>query len=555
METLFFVLTILVVEVSLIVLALFLLYLYRNFHGTEVLQPIVQENVYRNAVNPEVLSFGRKLHAEIEGIMKKYDDACVRYQYSKPINQKQSNAPLLIKFYNNFYNYLLSECAAVDSGLLSSENLSLREGDVAAIIAEFNQLEAGIITSEEQSEEEIRKMTERLSSLEKDAQESLSYYADLKQENVTVKKNNRQLSNDLSAGNKQIAELMIEVTKLKKEADLFSKSITTKEADIQEFKVPVVDNNSSSESKDQVEELQRQLQEQLDQEKEKYQKKLEQISEENNRKDDDRDSLERELVRVKAENEDLHKTCAGDQELISELQQDQKDLKKIIDETNERIVDLEAYKSRFTELHKQINTETGANRDFRKGVKEKAVGSECEDEIDFLIKEYEEVREDLDDFLERPDIAPLSPVVAEVNDDFITSATEDLDQLDIGADIRNEANQLSESNSQQVGMISSLKDQLNEVTLDRDRLIGELINLEGKVLESGDIIADMEKQINDSEATIEALKKKIVAISGKGMEIKQLEQTIERFSRQSMDMMQQLTDLEEENIRLKEQMQ
>ncbi len=235
------------------------------------------------------------------------------------------------------------------------------------------------------------------------------------------------------------------------------------------------------------------------------------------------------------------------------LVKEKEELKKMLSDANDRISDLEAYKIRFNELQSQVSSESSANKDLRKDIRVQVEGTESEDEIDKLINEYETVRSSLDDFMERPDVAPMVGITAAENDEKIQELNEFIDGIagNICDELKADTFHLAELNSAESDTVVKLKTQLKEVTIDRDRLEANLLDLERTIAQKGDVIIKLENEISSRQKSISDLQERVHQLSTKSSNIAELQLTVERFSRQSMTMMQQIMDLEEENKELK----
>ncbi len=239
--------------------------------------------------------------------------------------------------------------------------------------------------------------------------------------------------------------------------------------------------------------------------------------------------------------------------MLATLKQEKEELERMLSDATGRITDLEAYKFRFDELQSQVSTESTANKDFRRDLRGQVEGTESEDEIDKLINEYETVRCTLDDYMERPDVAPMAGMSPVKNDEKIQELNEVIDVFvnDTSSNLKQETFQLAELNSAESDAVMRLKAQLQEVTIDRDRLEENLVGLEKTISRKGEIIIKLESEISSRQTSIKDLQERIHQLSTKSANIAELELTVERFSRQSMTMMQQIMDLEEENRQLK----
>lgn len=235
------------------------------------------------------------------------------------------------------------------------------------------------------------------------------------------------------------------------------------------------------------------------------------------------------------------------------LEKEKEELEESLHQANERITDLQAYKVRFDELQTQVSSETGANIELRQDLRSKVEGTDSEDEIDNLIAEYETVRISLDDFMERPDIAPMAGISRAENDEKIAEMNEAIDNFakECCVVMKQDTFQLAELNSSESDTVKQLQQELQEVTIDKNKLEQNLNSLEQSINNKGKIISNLEKSISEKQTDIEQLQQKMHQVSAKNASISDLELTVERFSRQSMTMMQQIMDLEEENAKLK----
>ncbi|THB71919.1 MAG: hypothetical protein D6B28_06565 [Gammaproteobacteria bacterium] len=243
-------------------------------------------------------------------------------------------------------------------------------------------------------------------------------------------------------------------------------------------------------------------------------------------------------------------------EMNETLKLEKQELEQMLNDATERITDLEAYKVRFDELQSQVSSESTANKDFRRDLRGQVEGTESEDEIDKLINEYETVRLSLDDYLERPDVAPMTSISPAENDEKIQELNEVMNGFaeNVCSGLRDETFHLAEINSADSDAVMKLKEQLKEVTIDRDRLEECLKDLENNISKKGDIIIKLENEISSRQISIKDLQERIHQLSTKSANITELELTIDRFSRQSMTMMQHIMDLEQENEELKQQL-
>lgn len=237
------------------------------------------------------------------------------------------------------------------------------------------------------------------------------------------------------------------------------------------------------------------------------------------------------------------------------LEKEKSELEESLHQANERITDLQAYKARFDELQSRVSSESGASVELRQDLRNQVEGTQSEDEIDKLISEYETVRSTLDDFMERPDIAPMAAISRHENDDKIAEMNEAIDSFakECCSAMKEDTFQLAELNSSESDTVKKLQTELQQVTIDKDRLEQSLDDLEQSIKNKGKIISNLEKSISGKQMDIEQLQEKMHQVSTKNASIADLELTVERFSRQSMTMMQQIMDLEEENSKLKEQ--
>ncbi len=302
--------------------------------------------------------------------------------------------------------------------------------------------------------------------------------------------------------------------------------------------------------------------------------RIHQLKEDNSSDDSYLYSLKKQSVFYKQENQKLNQQVEQFQEKINELEQysadeqkevedissvmndalkqEKDDLERMLSDATERITDLEAYKLRFDELQSQVSSESTANKDFRRDLRDQVEGTDSEDEIDKLINEYETVRCSLDDYMERPDVAPMAGMSPAQNDEKVQELNEAIDTFanDVSSRLKEETFHLAELNSAEADTVSKLKEQLKEVTLDRDRLEDCLGELENTISKKGEIIIKLEGEITSRTASIQDLQEKIHQLSTKSANVAELELTVERFSRQSMTMMQQIMDLEDENRKL-----
>ncbi len=265
----------------------------------------------------------------------------------------------------------------------------------------------------------------------------------------------------------------------------------------------------------------------------------------------------KDRVRELEESKDAVDTNVEDvsSEMYSMLKNEKSELEDSLYQANERITDLKAYKARFDELQSQVSSESDASVELRQDLRNHVEGTESEDEIDKLISEYETVRTSLDDFMERPDIAPMAAISRSENDEKIAEMNQAMDSFakECCLAMKEDTFQLAELNSSESDTVKKLQHELQQVTIDKDRLQQNLDDLEQSIKNKGKIISNLEKSISGKEGDIEQLQEKMRQVSTKNASIADLELTVERFSRQSMTMMQQIMDLEEENSKLKEQ--
>ena len=307
----------------------------------------------------------------------------------------------------------------------------------------------------------------------------------------------------------------------------------------------------------------------------KLQKRIEELKENGASDDSYLYDLKKQSVYYKQENQKLASQVDLFQERINELEQEnideqnqvedissvmnqtlkqeKQELERMLNDATDRITDLEAYKLRFDELQSQVSTESTANKDFRRDLRGQVEGTESEDEIDKLINEYETVRSTLDDYMERPDVAPMAGMSPAQNNEKIQELNEVIDVFvnDTSNNLKQEAFHLAELNSAESDTVMKLKAQLQEVTIDRDRLEESLIELENTISKKGEIIIKLEGEISSRQSSIKDLQERIHQLSTKSANVAELELIVERFSRQSMTMMQQIMDLEDENRQLK----
>ncbi len=265
----------------------------------------------------------------------------------------------------------------------------------------------------------------------------------------------------------------------------------------------------------------------------------------------------KERVRELEESKETTETNVEDvsSEMYKILEKEKTELEDSLYQANERITDLKAYKARFDELQSQVSSESDASVELRQDLRTQVEGTENEDEIDKLISEYETVRTSLDDFMERPDVAPMAAISRNENDEKIAEMNQAIDDFakECCSAMKEDTFQLAEINSSESDTVKKLQVELQQVTIDKDRLQQNLDDLEQSIKNKGKIIVNLEKSISGKQEDIEQLQEKMHQVSTKNASIADLELTVERFSRQSMTMMQQIMDLEEENAKLKEQ--
>lgn len=230
-----------------------------------------------------------------------------------------------------------------------------------------------------------------------------------------------------------------------------------------------------------------------------------------------------------------------------------KDYRRELAELKERLADVEAYRDRFQTLHGEVLSERDAYAELRQGVDaEPARAGE-------LMLEYGGQRMSLDAFLERDDIAAF-----DARDQELLAADRARNRVERTRTVTSVAGErmsesldgLRDSTQQQREAVASMAEGLAEDADEQRRQItyyrSQISQLEVAVADSERCIQTLEKEASRRQRQIEQLLAQVEAGGEGAAKVQALEETVDRFSRQAMDLTRRLYEAQSEIERLRQ---
>ena len=217
-----------------------------------------------------------------------------------------------------------------------------------------------------------------------------------------------------------------------------------------------------------------------------------------------------------------------------------------VGQLNKRIEELEAYRSRFNMLHGEVLREREANEVLRRRLREQAASL-----VEQPLQEYQLTRESLDRYLDQSDIAPFADRHAEqrTGTPLVLRARRQR-QLVEGTEKRLSSKQqlLKQALAQQNAVIESLREQVEQAEEREERLKAyyqqKVRELQKSAEESRQSAEGLEKEINRSRRTSGHLLQQMERKEQETTANTALEQTIDRFATQAIEMQQRIQTLE-----------
>lgn len=225
---------------------------------------------------------------------------------------------------------------------------------------------------------------------------------------------------------------------------------------------------------------------------------------------------------------------------------------------DDRVRDLEAYRQRFNALHSHVIEERSASSRFRKVLRDLAADDPDEERLLAAVKTYERERLGLDRFLERADMEPFDARSAgpgRVPSDTHRNRRARVLMERTDARLVKVHTALRKSLRDQRETISSLNRSLEHAEEKEERLrsyySAEVRKLQKEVDQQRRHVSSLEKEVYRRSKIIKTLLERLDDKAEAAPEVEALQATIDRFSRQAMDLTERIGKLERENEALR----
>ncbi len=215
----------------------------------------------------------------------------------------------------------------------------------------------------------------------------------------------------------------------------------------------------------------------------------------------------------------------------------------------DRVRRLEAYRERFNRLHGHALEERAASRELRAGLREELPGSLRARE---LLERYERRRGPLDGFLEAPEVDPLArrhragPEAVDPRGRLRrTRVLVDANQREMDVQGARQRSILQEQDVLIQNLKSSLEAAESASDAQRERHLRQVKALEEKLRQAELCTQTVEKESLRRQRVIRDLLKRLEASQQTAAEVQGLEDTIDRFCEQAVEMQGRVRSLEE----------
>jgi hypothetical protein len=229
-------------------------------------------------------------------------------------------------------------------------------------------------------------------------------------------------------------------------------------------------------------------------------------------------------------------------------------LKRQLAEAEQSVNDLVSYRQRFKDLHERVAEEAIANKEFQAGLQAVIEGEVMSpDKVRMLISSYKNKRQPLDAYLERSDVSPIDDRKERVHYRLLAVRKNQRSRsiTNLSARRIQESTQAIKAVSQrQRGIVDLLQDEFTKDENEKTKLLvsyqQQIKHLEQSIVDSEECIATLERENNRRQRMIDDLLKRLEEGADTSNEVKVLQQTIDRFSNQAMEMAKKMYGLESE---------